>query len=98
LMVDIGNPSTWAFMQDVGGRNTATIFGWGNMWGNFGAALSAIMVPVLLTYGTSSGSGEKLVFLACAGAFFIAGLAAMGMDATKPIEAKPHSEEDVVTN
>ncbi|HCS50267.1 MFS transporter [uncultured Rubinisphaera sp.] len=87
LMTDIGNPSTWAFMQDVGGRNTAAIFGWANMWGNFGAALSAIMVPQLMNYGSKSGSGETLVFLACAAAFFIAGLAAMGMDATKPIGA-----------
>jgi sugar phosphate permease len=46
LMTDIGNPTVWAFMQDVGGRNTAAVFGWGNMWGNFGAATSAIAVHV----------------------------------------------------
>ncbi|HIK93233.1 MAG TPA: MFS transporter, partial [Planctomycetes bacterium] len=51
LMTDIGNPSVWGFMQDVGGRNTGAIFGWANMWGNFGAAVSAIMFPKLLNYG-----------------------------------------------
>ncbi|HQX52906.1 MAG TPA: MFS transporter, partial [Planctomycetaceae bacterium] len=85
LMTDVGNPSIWAFMQDIGGRSTATVFGWANMWGNFGAAFSASMVPVLMTWGSQHGSGHSLVFIACGGAFFIAGIAAMGMDATKPM-------------
>ncbi len=85
LMTDVANPSTWAFMQDVGGRSTATVFGWANMWGNFGAAFSASMVPKLINWGSESGSGQQLVFIACASAFFIAGAAALGMDATKPL-------------
>jgi nitrate/nitrite transporter NarK len=84
-MTDLGNPSIWAFMQDVGGRNTGSIFGWANMWGNFGAALSAKLVPLLMVYGASQGMGQNLVFFTCAAAFFVAGLAALGMDATRPL-------------
>lgn len=86
LMTDFANPSIWAFMQDVGGRNTGAIFGWANMWGNFGASVSSKIVPVLLLYGATSGSGQSLVFITCACAFFVAGLAALGMDATKPLQ------------
>ena len=85
LMTDLGNPSIWGFMQDVGGRNTATVFGWANMWGNLGASVSSIMVPKLLAYGSADGSGQQLVFYACATSFFIAGAAALGMDATRPL-------------
>ncbi|MEQ9410856.1 MAG: MFS transporter [Fuerstiella sp.] len=86
MMTDVANPSIWGFMQDVGGRNTGAVFGWANMWGNFGASASAIMVPKLLEYGKQDGSGQQMVFMACAGAFFIASLASLGMDATRPLE------------
>lgn len=85
MMTDVGNPSIWAFMQDIGGRNTGAIFGWANMWGNFGAAFSSKLIPFILAYSTSFMPGQTLVFLTCAGAFFIAGLAALGMNATKPL-------------
>jgi len=89
LMTDLGNPSIWAFMQDVGGRNTGAIFGWANMWGNFGASFSAMMIPRLRAYGDLDGprygTGQQLVFLACAGFFIVAGLAACGMNATRPV-------------
>lgn len=87
-MTDVSNPSIWSFMQDIGGRGTATVFGWANMWGNFGAAFSASMVPKLMAWGSASGSGQSMVFMGCAGAFFIAALAAIGMDATKPLQPK----------
>lgn len=86
MMTDVANPSIWAFMQDVGGRNTAAIFGWANMWGNFGAAVSAKLVPFLLVYGSSGGTGQSMVFGVCALSFFIAGLSALGMNATKPLK------------
>ncbi len=85
MMTDVGNPSIWAFMQDVGGKNTGAIFGWANMWGNFGAAFSSKLVPFILAMSTESLSGQTLVFLTCAGAFFVAGFAALGMNATKPL-------------
>lgn len=82
---DVGNPSIWAFMQDVGGRSTATVFGWANMWGNMGAAAISVMVPYLMSYGESTSYGQSFVFIACALAFFIAGLAALGMNPTRKI-------------
>ncbi|QDV83107.1 MFS transporter [Stieleria magnilauensis] len=85
LMTDIGNPTVWAFMQDVGGRNTAAVFGWGNMWGNFGAAASSIVVPRLMTLGEASGSGETYVFVTCAGMYFLAAIAVLGTDATRQV-------------
>jgi len=88
MMTDIGNPSIWAFMQDIGGRNTAAIYGWANMWGNFGASFGSLMVPTLLTWGQSSGSGQAMVFIACGSAFFVSAVAMLGMDATRPIESK----------
>lgn len=87
MMNDVANPGSWAFIQDVGGRNTSAIYGWSNMWGNFGASLSAVMVPHLLRYGQENG--QVLVFIACAASFLVAGTAMLGMDATRPVQ-KPH--------
>ncbi|WP_197454590.1 MFS transporter [Stieleria varia] len=85
LMTDIGNPTVWAFMQDVGGRNTAAVFGWGNMWGNFGAAASSMAVPRLMKLGEVNGNGVALVFFTCAGMYVLASIAVIGTDATKQI-------------
>lgn len=88
LMTDIGNPSSWAFMQDIGGKTTSAIYGWGNMWGNFGAGATAMLVPRLLNLGDSLGmqNSQSLVFVVFGCAFFIAAIAALGMDATKPVQ------------
>ena len=80
---DMANPATWAFMGDVGGRGTAAAGGWGNMWGNFGASASSMLVPWLLVKG--GGDGKTLVFFTLAGAFVMAGLLVLGMDATKKL-------------
>lgn len=85
--VDMGTPAIWAFLQDVGGRVTAAAAGWANMWGNFGASLTAMMVPWLLAVGTTGEEGQRYVFLACAGALFLSALAALGLDAAKPLWA-----------
>ncbi len=42
---DFGTPAMWAFTQDVGGRYVGSVLGWGNMWGNLGAAVTP---PVLI--------------------------------------------------
>ena len=83
--VDMGNPATWAFMQDIGGRATAAAFGWGNMWGNFGAAVIAKLVPKLLELGESGGTGQRNVFLVCSGALFLYGFISLCLDATKQV-------------
>lgn len=80
---DLANPALWAFMGDVGGRATAAAGGWGNMWGNFGASAGALLVPWLLKVG--GGDGKILVFFTLAGAFILAGLIILPMDATKKL-------------
>ena len=83
--VDMASPANWAFLQDVGGRVTAAAVGWTNMWGNFGASLTAMMVPWLLAIGTSSEDGQRYVFLACAGALLLSAVAALGLDAARVV-------------
>ncbi|HEV3341988.1 MAG TPA: MFS transporter [Pirellulales bacterium] len=80
---DLGVAGTWAFMQDVGGRFVGAVLGWGNMWGNFGAAVSPFL-PGWLSVSPES-TNWNAVFLACAGALVISGLASLGIDATKPV-------------
>jgi nitrate/nitrite transporter NarK len=77
----IGTPATWAFNQDVGGKYVGSVLGWGNMWGNFGAAVTA---PLLIWV---AGSPERweFVFATCAAAFFLSGIVALGINATIPI-------------
>ncbi len=80
---DLANPALWSFMGDVGGRATAAAGGWGNMWGNFGASASAMIVPWLLKIG--GGDGKTLVFFSLAGAFVLAGIIVLPVDATKKL-------------
>jgi len=79
---DLGVASVWAFKQDVGGRFVGSILGWGNMWGNLGAAVS----PILLEWMLSRHGDWNAAFLTCAIAFLVSGIAGLGVDATIPIE------------
>ena len=88
FFVDLGNPATWAFMQDIGGRATAAAFGWGNMWGNFGAAAIAKVAPMIVAAGATPALGQRNVFLVCVGALFLYGFVSLGLDATKPVLKK----------
>lgn len=86
--VDLGVSATWAFMQDVGGRNVGSILGWGNMWGNIGAAIAPQVYNLVL--GESPRTDDwNAMFLVCAGMFVISGLAGLGIDATVPIVPGP---------
>lgn len=78
---DLGVAAVWAFNQDVGGRHVGSVLGWGNMWGNLGAAMS----PPLLNYVVREAGSWDLVFGVCALSFLVAGLSALAVDATKPI-------------
>jgi len=78
---DLGTGSVWAFNQDVGGRYAGSVLGWGNMWGNLGAAIT----PPLLIGIIGPAHNWNAAFLTCAAAFFIAGVAVLGVDATIPI-------------
>jgi len=77
---DIAIPSIWAFAQDVGGRYTGATIGAGNMLGNLGGAVSPILLGLIQReYGWDS------MFVSCAACFALAGIAALNLDATKPV-------------
>lgn len=85
LMTDMSVPAIWAYMQDVGGKNTAAVFGWGNMWGNFGAATTPLLVPIVLEKWDHNGDWHEAFFLFSAG-YLIAAIAALGINADRTIE------------
>lgn len=61
FFVDLGVSATWAFCQDVGGRHVGSVLGWGNMWGNFGAAVAPVVYGLcmdLMTTAQSSPTGK----------------------------------------
>ena len=84
FVVDMSVPTIWAYMQDVGGKNTAAVFGWGNMWGNFGAGVTILLVPTVLQEWDANGDWHEAFLLFSAG-FLVAGLAALGINAEKKI-------------
>jgi ACS family glucarate transporter-like MFS transporter len=77
---DLGTPVLWAYSQDVGGRYVGSVLGWGNMWGNLGGAVS----PLILGWVASYWSWDAM-FLTCAGAFLLAGICSLAVDATRPV-------------
>ena len=82
---DFGTPSSWAFAQDIGGRQVGAVLGWGNMWGNLGAALSPEIYNFFL--GESPTLKEwNTMFAVCACGYLLSGICGMLMDASKPIE------------
>ena len=81
LFTGLGTSSSWAFCQDVGGKQVGSVLGWGNMWGNFGAFVS----PMLLIWIAGGDKNWDYAFMVCAAAFFLSGIAALGINATIPI-------------
>jgi MFS family permease len=84
LASDMGLPSVWAYCLDVGGRNVGLVLGWGNMWGNLGAAVSTSTL-VFLQETLQGQAGWDAVFWTCGVVFLIIGIAAFAIDATRPI-------------
>lgn len=85
FVTDMSVPAIWAYMQDVGGKNTASVFGWGNMWGNLGAATTPIVVPYVLANWDHNGDWHEAFWLFSLG-YFVAALAALGINANRRIE------------
>lgn len=85
FVTDMSVPAIWAYMQDVGGRNTAAVFGWGNMWGNLGAATTPLLVPVVLERWDTNGDWHEAFLLFSAG-YLVAALAALGINANRKVE------------
>ncbi|HUQ69172.1 MAG TPA: MFS transporter [Planctomycetaceae bacterium] len=88
---DLGVAATWAFAQDVGGQHTASVLGWGNMWGNLGAAVAPFAMAKFLGENPTLGDWN-LVFAFCAGAFVVAACGASLMDASRPLVAPDEAQ------
>lgn len=83
FVCDLGVPATWSFAQDVGGKSVGAVLGFGNMWGNLGAAAATqIYAWADRTWATSDMSGT---LYAAMGGFIVSGLAALGIDSSKPL-------------
>jgi ACS family glucarate transporter-like MFS transporter len=67
--VDMTLSPSWAFCNDIGGVNSGAVSGSMNMVGNIGAALSAIIFPLLLNKETGSANN---FFMLAAGLNFVA--------------------------
>ena len=67
--VDMTLSPSWAFCNDIGGVNSGAVSGSMNMVGNIGAALSAIMFPLLQSRQTGSANA---FFVLAAGMNFVA--------------------------
>ncbi|MCH9790912.1 MAG: MFS transporter [Planctomycetes bacterium] len=91
---DFGSAPMWAFNQDIGGKHVGSVLGWGNMWGNLGAAIT----PVFLIWVIGTDHHWNLAFMTCAIAFLIAGIAAMGVDASESlfVEEPPEGELNAI--
>lgn len=81
---DLGNPASWAFTQDVGGRHVGSVLGWGNMWGNLGAFVAPHVYYAVMGAQPTTAAWNR-TFAVCAVAFVLSGLAALVIDASKPI-------------
>ncbi len=77
---DFGIPASWAFAQDTGGKQPATVLGWANMWGNLGAALGAKGIGLLATH-----FGWDAALFGCAVAFALSGTCGMILNAAEPL-------------
>ncbi len=84
MSTDFGSPAIWSYAQDVGGRYTASILGWGNMWGNIGAAVAPLIYNRVLGENPTLDDWNT-VFAVCCGVFVVAGFCAMLLDSTKPL-------------
>lgn len=60
--VDMTLSPSWAFCNDIGGPNSGAVSGSMNMVGNIGAALSAIMFPLL--WNEATGNANRFFMLA----------------------------------
>jgi sugar phosphate permease len=90
FFVDLGVSAVWAFTQDVGGKHVGSILGWGNMWGNVGAAIAPQFYNRVLGEHPTVAQWNTM-FVICAGMFVLSGISALGINATVPIESSPDS-------
>ncbi len=82
--VDLGQSAFWAYAQDAGGKYVGSVLGWGNMWGNLGAAFGPLLYNHLLGENPTAAEWDNLFWLGLI-AFVFAGVATFGLDASKPV-------------
>lgn len=82
--VDLGQSAFWAYAQDAGGKYVGSVLGWGNMWGNLGAAFGPLLYNYLLGENPTAREWNNLFWLGLI-AFVFAGIATFGLDASKPV-------------
>ena len=96
VISDMGLPAIWAYNLDVGGKNVGLVLGWGNMWGNLGAAVSPMLLGFVLREFVNFDGAYTIeqakavyhaVFATCAAVFFVIGLVSFAVDARKKIGA-----------
>ena len=85
--VDLGQSAFWAYAQDAGGKYVGSVLGWGNMWGNLGAAFGPLLYNSLLGENPTAAEWNNLFWLGLI-AFVFAGIATFGLDASKPVFAE----------
>ncbi len=84
FFADIGLPAMWTTMQDISGQHQAQLFGWSNMWGNFGAAIQPVLFTAVLKTWDVHHNYRPGIWL-CAAAFVVAGLFALFVNAEEPV-------------
>lgn len=82
--VDLGQSAFWAYAQDAGGKYVGSVLGWGNMWGNLGAAFGPLVYNYLLGENPTVAEWNNLFWLGLI-SFVFAGVATFGLDASKPV-------------
>ena len=88
LATDMSISAMWAYGQDVGGKHVGAVVGWANMWGNLGAACSPLVFGYLARmYVDDVAAGWQVAFMVCGAIQLIAAVAALGINASKPLEA-----------
>ncbi len=92
--VDLGTAAVWAYAQDAGGKNVGSILGWGNMWGNLGAAIAPPLIYNRILGETPTLHDWNSLFWVGLIAFTLSGCCAWGLDATKPVfpNESPHQD------
>jgi len=88
FFVDLGVAAVWAYAQDAGGRHVGSVLGWGNMWGNLGAAVAPLFYNALLGERPVVTDWQHLFWIMAAVAT-LSGLSGLAVNATIPIEPLP---------
>ena len=89
LINDLAIPPLWAAASEVGGRYAGSVSGLMNMVGGFGAILSPILLPRVLTRLPDSFSTPERwqwIFAGLAAAWFLAAGAWLVIDSSKTLE------------